>query len=170
MATGIHANRWTQYLRDMFRVLRGGGWCQMVEIYYNVQSDNGSLTDAHALRQWSSRYLESMEGLKDLRVPLRLPNLMRDAGFVDIEHRMIQLHTCGWSSEDRDYQIGVANRQNVQSMLSSLAIYPFTEILGMSIQDVHLLIAQARLEADDPAFRAYFPLYVCIGRKPRSRR
>jgi hypothetical protein len=48
MATGIHANRWTQYLRDMFRVLRGGGWCQMVEIYYNVQSDNGSLTDGNS--------------------------------------------------------------------------------------------------------------------------
>jgi hypothetical protein len=45
MATGIHANRWSQYLRDVFRVTRGGGWCQLVELYYNVQSDNGSLTD-----------------------------------------------------------------------------------------------------------------------------
>lgn len=45
MASGIHANRWTGYLRDIFRVTRGGGWCQMVEMYYNVQSDNGSLTD-----------------------------------------------------------------------------------------------------------------------------
>lgn len=44
MATGIHANRWNQYLREMFRVTRPGGWCQMVELYYNVQSDNGSLT------------------------------------------------------------------------------------------------------------------------------
>jgi hypothetical protein len=52
----------------------------------------------HAIRQWSARYLESMDGLKDLRVPLRLPNLMREAGFVDVEHRMIQLHTCGWST------------------------------------------------------------------------
>jgi hypothetical protein len=88
----------------------------MVEIYFNVQSDNGSLTRGsvlytsheyllilggepdHALQQWSSRYLESLNGLKDLRVPLRLQNMMRDAGFVDIESRMIQLHTCGWSS------------------------------------------------------------------------
>jgi len=40
----------------------------------------------------------------------------------------------------------------------------------MPVQDVHLLVAQARLEADDPAFKAYFPLYVCIGRKSRSSR
>jgi hypothetical protein len=45
MATGIHINRWTEYLRDIFRVVRPGGWCQMVELNYNVQSDNGGLTD-----------------------------------------------------------------------------------------------------------------------------
>lgn len=44
MANGIHTNRWTHYLRDIFRVIRPGGWCQMVEMYYNVQSDNGTLT------------------------------------------------------------------------------------------------------------------------------
>jgi SAM-dependent methyltransferase len=36
VATGIHAHRWTQYIRDMFRVVRPGGWCQMIEVYYNV--------------------------------------------------------------------------------------------------------------------------------------
>lgn len=44
MADGIHANRWRQYIADIFRVTRPGGWCQMVEIYFNAQSDNGTLT------------------------------------------------------------------------------------------------------------------------------
>ena len=48
LAGGIHSNRWTQYLRDMFRVTRPGGWCQMVELYFNIQSDNGSLTDGQS--------------------------------------------------------------------------------------------------------------------------
>ncbi|KAG4420878.1 hypothetical protein IFR04_005962 [Cadophora malorum] len=170
VSAGIHVNRWPQYLRDMLRVTRPGGWTQMVELYCNVQSDNGSLTEDHALSQWSARYLESMEGLKDPRAPLRLPDMMRQAGFVDVEHRVIQLPTCGWSTDQRDNDIGIANRENVRRMLSSLAIYPFTERLRMPVQDVHLLVAQARLEADDPAFKAYFPLYVCIGRKSRSSR
>lgn len=170
MASGIHVNRWTHYLRDIFRVTRPGGWCQMVEMYYNVQSDNGTLTSDHALSQWSARYLESMEGLKDLRAPLHLSNMMSDAGFVDVETRVIQLPTCGWSSGQRSNDIGLANRENVQRFLSSLAIYPFTERLGMGIGDVHLLVAQARQEAANPAYKAYFPLYVCIGRKSRTRR
>ena len=39
MSTGIHTNRWTTYLQDIFNVTRGGGWCQMVELYYNAQSE-----------------------------------------------------------------------------------------------------------------------------------
>jgi hypothetical protein len=46
MAGGIHANRWMNYLSDILRVLRPGGWCQMVEIYFNAQSDNGTLTSS----------------------------------------------------------------------------------------------------------------------------
>jgi len=48
----------------------------MIELYYNFQSDNGTLTPDHALSQWSARYLESVQGLKDLRAATRLPNLM----------------------------------------------------------------------------------------------
>lgn len=44
MAGGIHSNRWRQYIADIFRVTRPGGWCQMVEVYFNAQSDNGTLT------------------------------------------------------------------------------------------------------------------------------
>lgn len=46
MSGGIHADRWEEYVADIFRVLRPGGWVQMVEIYFNAQSDNGSLTDS----------------------------------------------------------------------------------------------------------------------------
>jgi len=78
---------------------------------------------------------------------------MRSAGFEDIEHRMIQLPTCAWSSDPREYGIGMANRENVQQWLSALAIYPMTERLGMSFEDVQLLVAHARNEASHPSFK-----------------
>ncbi|KAM0309919.1 hypothetical protein ACHAO8_008600 [Botrytis cinerea] len=139
MSGAIHVNRWAGYLRDMLRVLRPGGWCQLVELHHNAQSDNGSLTEAHALRQWSTRYNESLNGVKDLRVAPRLPEMMRAAG--------------GQAVNARDYDIGTANRENVQQFLGSIAIYPFAERLEMPIQDVQLLVAQARVEADDPLLK-----------------
>jgi hypothetical protein len=69
---------------------------------YQGSTLTGVHVTEHALSQWSSRYLESMEGLKDLRIPLRLPTMLRQAGFVDVESRMIQLSTCAWSSGSHD--------------------------------------------------------------------
>lgn len=72
----------------------------MVEVYYNCQSYNGSLTDSHALRQWSSRYLQSLNDVKDLRAPMRLQAMMTTAGLVELEHRMIEWPLCGWGSSE----------------------------------------------------------------------
>ena len=68
----------------------------MIECYYLCQSDNGTITDQHALRQWSNKYMSSLQGLKDLRAPLRLQQMFQAAGFVDIESKMIPLPLSGW--------------------------------------------------------------------------
>lgn len=71
---------------------------QLVEIYFNVQSDNGSITEQNALRQWSTRFMGSLEDTKDLRVGTRLKSLLTGAGLVDVDARMIPLPLCAWSS------------------------------------------------------------------------
>jgi hypothetical protein len=63
-----------------------------------VQSDNGSITDGHALRQWSSSYLRSLEGIKDLRAPMRMSTMMTAAGMEEVDMKMIPLPLSGWSS------------------------------------------------------------------------
>lgn len=70
----------------------------MVELYLNVQSDNGSITDQNALRQWSAKYRAALDDLKDLSVGTRLGNLMAAAGLVEVDVRMIQLPLSAWSS------------------------------------------------------------------------
>ncbi|KAJ4865241.1 methyltransferase domain-containing protein [Trichoderma breve] len=166
MAGGIHATRWPSYLRDMYRVLQPGGWCQLVEIYFNAQSDNGTLSADHALSRWSSGYLDAMHPQKDPRAALRLKEWMRSAGFTDIESRLLTLPMCPWPTDPRDKQIGALNVSNVSQLLYSTGLYPFTQMRGMPAEDFQLLVAQARNEANNPSYRAYFPLYVFIGRKP----
>jgi len=170
MAGGIDRERWPTYIQDMVKVLKPGGWLQMVEIYYNCQSDNGTLTEGSALRQWSSRYMSSLDRLKDVRAPLRLVNRMTEAGLVEIENNVLPLPLSGWSSDDAEKRrLGEMNQPNVNALLGSLSLYPFTEFLGMPIEQWLVLIAHARREAENPAFKAYFPLYICIGRKPGGR-
>nr|KMM68997.1 hypothetical protein CPAG_05320 [Coccidioides posadasii RMSCC 3488] len=166
VASGINQDRWPRYLRDIVRSLKRGGWAQMVEIYFNIQSDNGALTENHALRKWSSSYIKALEGVKDVRVGMKLTSLMTSAGLVDIESKMIPLPLSGWSNDPRMRVIGAMNRDNTQQWLSSLALYPFMQKLHMSRDELNNIITRAREEADDPSLRPYVPLYVCIGRKP----
>lgn len=70
----------------------------MVEIYFNVQSDNGSITDSHALRRWSTQYMRSLDDRKDLRVGPRLQDLLAQAGLSEVETKMIPLPLTAWSS------------------------------------------------------------------------
>ncbi|KAI9874882.1 MAG: hypothetical protein M1830_009179 [Pleopsidium flavum] len=158
VASGINKSRWPTYLRDIVRALKPGGWLQMVELYYNCQSYNGSITDGHALRQWSTKYLQSLEDVKDLRAPMRLQGMMGAAGLVNLEHRMIELPLCGWSNNPREREIGELNRENIRRLLESLALYPFTQRLGMTLVDFQALISRARTEAVDRSLKAYFPL------------
>ncbi|EPS28177.1 hypothetical protein PDE_03123 [Penicillium oxalicum 114-2] len=165
LASGIDRSRWPSYVRDIVRVLRPGGWVQMVEIYFNVQSDNGSITDSHALRRWSTQYMRSLDDRKDLRVGPRLQDLLAQAGLSEVETKMIPLPLTAWSSDPRMREIGRHTGECIDDLLFSLALYPLTRRLHMSAENFDKLVEQAREEAKDPSLKAYFPMYVCIGRK-----
>ncbi|EYE97607.1 class I SAM-dependent methyltransferase [Aspergillus ruber CBS 135680] len=166
LATGLNRSRWQSYFQDIKRVLKPGGWVQVVEIYFNVQSDNGSITEEHGLRQWSARFMRSLEDTKDLRVGTRLKALMMGAGLVDIDVRMIPLPLSAWSGDPRMREIGMVNRENVKRLFSALAHYPLTQSQRMPQEEFQTLVTKAAHEADNPRIKAYFPVYVCIGRKP----
>ncbi|PYH45120.1 class I SAM-dependent methyltransferase [Aspergillus saccharolyticus JOP 1030-1] len=166
LATGIDRDRWPSYIRDIKRVLKPGSWVQMVEMYFNVQSDNGSLTESHALRQWSTKFMQSLNDKKDLRVGTRLKELLLAAGMDHVDARMIPLPLSGWPTEPRAQDIGAANLESTRQMLPALALYPLTQRLRVPYDEFQQLISRAQEEAGTLGLKAYFPLYVCIGRKP----
>lgn len=98
VAPGIERTRWLDYVKDLRRLLRRNGWVQMVEYYYNFQSDSGLLTDNHAIRRWYAYYRHAMETERDPRVGSRLQDLMRNAGLVDIQGLQYSLPIGPWST------------------------------------------------------------------------
>ncbi|ATY60198.1 Methyltransferase type 11 [Cordyceps militaris] len=162
------------YVRDIYRVTKPGGWCQIVELYLNAQSDNGRLTYSewirrfhcrewkaakrcgcadHALSKWSSRYLNTLSPRKNPRAALHMAGWMESAGFVDIESKLITLPMSDWPTEARDQRIGRANRENVKELLETAALYPLTEQTKMPMEEFEQLISMARDEAGDPGLK-----------------
>ena len=105
-----------------YRVLKPGGWAQAVECDFIAQSDNGSLTEAHALVQWSRKYVSALEAIKDPKAGQRLQALFSAAGFSDIGARMIPLPLCGWSNGKITYFVKCVSGLLSTSCLSRIVI------------------------------------------------
>lgn len=60
--------------------------------------------------------------------------------------------------DPRQRRIGQANTANTSQLLSTLSIFPFERRLGMSIEEIEVLVARARADAVNTNLRAYFPL------------
>jgi hypothetical protein len=89
------------------RVCKPGGWLQFVEPYHNIQSDNGTLTDDHAIRQVSALFARAIGEKKDIRVPMRIGEMMRNAGLVSVSHNMIQVPLNDWPAGMYNHRNGL---------------------------------------------------------------
>ncbi len=100
---GIKKGRWSGYIRDIVRLLRRGGWVQMVEFYYNIQSDCGRLTEHHAMHKWGVTYRATMEYIdRDPRIGRSLADKLRSAGLHDVHSRTFQLPIGTWPRGEYD--------------------------------------------------------------------
>ena len=70
----------------------------MIEYYNMIQSDNGSITEGHALRRWSKRYMRSIDRLKNPRVAMSLPIHLNRAGLINVRSTMIPIPLSPWPS------------------------------------------------------------------------
>ena len=100
LGPGIDKSRWPGYVRDLLRLLKRGGWVQLVEFYYIFQSDSGRLQDNSYLHHWGQYFRQTMDQhlRKDPRVGRELGTLLRTAGFVDVQERTYRMPIGGWST------------------------------------------------------------------------
>ena len=61
-------------------------------------------------------------------------------------------------TDPKERRIGNAQQEIIRQALISLAIFPFTRRLGLTIDEVHALVAGACIDAANPDLKAYFPL------------
>ncbi|KAA8904481.1 S-adenosyl-L-methionine-dependent methyltransferase [Sphaerosporella brunnea] len=158
VVTGINKDRWPSYIQDCVRVCKPGGWLQFVEPYHNIQSDNGTLTNDHALRQVSTYFSHAIGDVKDIRAPMRLGEMMRNAGLVGVATQMVQLPLNGWPTDPRNKQIGEMFNKPYKDAIASHCQYPFIEYLGMDMTEAHILFARARQDIDNPSLKPYIAL------------
>ncbi|KAH7132725.1 S-adenosyl-L-methionine-dependent methyltransferase [Dactylonectria macrodidyma] len=163
---------WTDYLRKIFQNLAPGGYVELLEVDGFLMSDDGTLTEDHALWKWCKLLREAAGKLgRPYEQTDKFKNIMAEVGFTDVVEARFKWPTNRWPylGIDKKYKaLGTWNNENTSLFLESATLAPFTRGLGWSKEEVHVFLVDVRKDLNDPKIHAYSPICSVYGRKPEA--
>ncbi|KAK4660206.1 hypothetical protein QC762_117040 [Podospora pseudocomata] len=160
---------WPRLMRRAQECMRPGGWFEMQEVYHFPISVNDSMPPNHPIaRYWSL----INEGLERLGVDFhavaggKLANKMRDAGFVNVTERVLQIPIGTWPKNRILKTVGLYWRTILLDGIQAIALGPLTRGLGWSQSDVEMLLMEVRRAYKDNSCLLYMPFHIIYGQKP----
>jgi hypothetical protein len=91
-------------------------------------------------------------------VALRLRELMAEAGFENIHEKRTAVPINPWPKGEDQKLIGAMEMQNFLEVCHGISMNILVRVLGLSSEEVELLLAQVRENIKDRGIHAYFPL------------
>ncbi|KAH7884164.1 hypothetical protein F5I97DRAFT_2047573 [Phlebopus sp. FC_14] len=137
LIAAFSAHEWQNVVRNMYEVLAPGGWVQLVETSH---CRSGPVTERHR-RAVLERVFEKRRLLVDCAE--RIPGMLRDAGFVDINTEVYEISLGKWAGRD-----GVEARDNFIGVYRAMKRPVVDEMGIMSSCEFDSLVDEMRKEWD----------------------
>lgn len=74
----------------------------------------------------------------------KLKDLMRTAGFVDIQERVVQIPCGPWAKGQKAKEMGVYQREHLCECVDAFTLALFTRVLGWTLEDTQALMAKCK--------------------------
>ncbi|OHW97588.1 methyltransferase domain-containing protein [Colletotrichum incanum] len=162
---------WAVLFQRSFEHLKPGGWIELQEIHHFPLSAGNSLSAAHPVAQYWGHVVQ---GLSNLGIDLnaaagdRLPNTMREAGFINVTERVFHVPIGTWPRNRVLKTVGMYWRTILLDGLQAIALGPFTRGLHWSAEETELFLVAVRRAYHDTSALMYMPLRIMYAQKPMS--
>ncbi|KAJ3472320.1 hypothetical protein NLG97_g11091 [Lecanicillium saksenae] len=153
-------------LQTIYDRLKPGGWVECHDIVPEVYSDDGSVGDNHPV----NRVYDLIDGpftefyKWNLHIALKLPDLLREVGFVNISTRRNKIPMGRWPSEHSEREMGLFQQAIVLDF--ALAVLAKRDILGLDQDEAAELGQQVLESVNDPGVHAYMDWADVWAQKP----
>ena len=90
---------WSALFREAYKVTKPGGWVESYEASAMMESDDGSVSESSAMREWGKFFIEGGKRMNRTFTILDdnvQETCMREAGFVNIQVKNLKVCRCGW--------------------------------------------------------------------------
>jgi hypothetical protein len=135
----------------------GTGWIEQIEIDMEPRCDNGTLPQNSVIKQWYD-YLVDATGRNHRSIAYKhdTKDLLRNAGFIDIDEQIIRAPLNGWPNDPHQKQIGKWYHLGLSEGLEALSLAPFTRIFGWEAEDhIKPLLREVSREISKSKIHAY---------------
>lgn len=94
----------------------------------------------------------------DVSAASRYKAIFEEVGFVDVEVKMIEIPIGTWAQSKYHKKIGALFHQDMDSGAEAIGMAMLTRVLGMSKEDVGVLVEGARSDMNNRDIHSYQPL------------
>ncbi|KAL2831418.1 S-adenosyl-L-methionine-dependent methyltransferase [Aspergillus cavernicola] len=146
--------------------LTPGGWFELQDFLFPVRADDGTM-DGTPFETLNSKMLEALSLIgRDGRLADRFKKVMIDNGFENVAEVRYKWPQNGWPKDKHLKSIGLWNMVNTLDGLHGFAARLCIQVLGMSPEELEVLLAGCRKNIQNNKIHGYWTIVVAYGQKP----
>lgn len=166
MLTGSLSN-WPSFFEQSFEHLNPGGWIELADIVFPIESDDGTVPPDSAIKRWGDL---SLEASKVLKRPLDSAKLYKEqlasAGFTNIVETKYKWPQTSWPKERKYKEMGMWSYHDICGEISGLSLALFTRGLKWKAEELEVFLVDVRKDFANKQLHGYWPIYVVYAQKP----
>lgn len=150
---------WNSYTQNAYDNLAPGGWIEMVDCLFPIQSDDTSLHEDHTILKWAKLLVEGSVKLgRPLTDAKQHKQRLLDAGFINVEEKMFKWPTNTWPKDKKHKEVGLWTLANIDGGLEGLSMALLTRGCGWTKEEVLAFLTGVRRDLRNPRIHAYWPM------------
>ncbi|KAJ9642346.1 hypothetical protein H2199_004726 [Coniosporium tulheliwenetii] len=160
---------WPNVFKNVYEHLKPGGYFEMQDTNFPMEAIDDTFGEDTALWEWNRLMLKASDTSgRPLSVAHLYKKWMIEAGFVDVVEIKYKWPQNTWPKGKRDKELGMWTLANILEGLQGFSLALMTRFLGLSAEEVELLLVDVRKDMRNRDIHSYWPIYVVYGRKPET--
>ena len=159
---------WPKLMGQALAHLKPGGWFECQEVLHLPESYDGTMTPDNPMYTYWSLIHAALQALGvDFHATLKLEQMMRDAGFVNVQRHEYHIPIGTWPRNKALKMVGLYWRTILTNGLEAIAMATLTRGLNWTYEQVRALLAETeKAYVDTMRVHADMRLFIVYGQRP----
>ncbi|KKY18374.1 putative methyltransferase [Phaeomoniella chlamydospora] len=158
---------WPKLFSQIRQNLRPGGWIEMQDYECDIYADDDTLAQVPHLTDWVNEINEAANSFgKPLKSAQNFVDYAKDAGFDDVQSKVIRVPVGPWAKGSKNKQLGVYYREQFLNSVEPFTLALYTRVLNYTADEARIIIAKVKHDLANPKAHVYVKFHFVWARQP----